>query len=335
MILHLIGGAGATSIPQEWVRQLSRQGLDVEFLSVSDLRPKYRFWWPLAVLGIVWRLRPELIHVHHSWPCFFGFFIHFLLPRSPVCVSVHRDFTTLSLGGKIAHFLSFLVSDYITVNSRATYESLPEWTKRRRVKVVYNGVNCDWIGLEAGVRVELIPKNWLFVGRLIPEKNVSSIVHAIHLLSERSVQVDLIVIGDGPERERLVRLAETLGVSDSVNFLGSQERSDVYRWMGCRGVLVVPSFTEGYCNVAVEGLAAGMLVIHSPCKALVEVVKDAGILMKDFDAEAIVDCFSHVNGLSKTEIADISCLGQARASEMSILDTGKAFEVIYNEMLEA
>lgn len=97
------------------------------------------------------------------------------------------------------------------------------------------------------------------VGRLIPEKRVDMIVSLLPEILRR-VQVELVVIGDGPERARLAAASTGL----PVHFKGHiNRREDLASMMRTVDVLVMPSQSEGLPNAIIEALACGARVVAS------------------------------------------------------------------------
>jgi glycosyltransferase involved in cell wall biosynthesis len=102
------------------------------------------------------------------------------------------------------------------------------------------------------------PPTALYVGRLISMKGVHLAIQALAELP----QWHLLVCGDGREKERLIALAGTVGVSERVQFLGWQDRDEVFRLMRqAADVLVFPSFHDEAGMVVVEAIASGLPVV--------------------------------------------------------------------------
>lgn len=100
----------------------------------------------------------------------------------------------------------------------------------------------------------------LFVGRLVPEKNIACLVDAMALL--RADQRPWIALaGEGPLREEMQAKAAAAGIASDVCFLG--ERSDAQRLMQAADFLVLPSHYEGLSNALLEAMAAGCPIIAS------------------------------------------------------------------------
>ncbi|WBA07858.1 glycosyltransferase [Salinivibrio kushneri] len=126
------------------------------------------------------------------------------------------------------------------------------------------------------------PKNdyILFVGRLVEQKNVDDTIKAFKEFSRQVSGYKLKIVGDGPEKERLMNLCKQLGVGDSVEFLGYQR--DTLPLFYNAAVTVLSSYNEGFPNVLLESLAVGTPIVSYDCPSgprdIIE--KDNGILVE-------------------------------------------------------
>ncbi|QKW22149.1 glycosyltransferase [Kitasatospora sp. NA04385] len=107
------------------------------------------------------------------------------------------------------------------------------------------------------------------VGRLVPGKRFHVPLEALVRLPDAR----LLLIGEGPERAALLDRAAELGVRDRLVLTG--ERDDVPELLTAVDVLVSPSREETFGLAALEGLAAGLPLLHSACPALAELPPDA------------------------------------------------------------
>ena len=107
----------------------------------------------------------------------------------------------------------------------------------------------------------LPPESFLigFAGRLTAIKRPLDLVRTLAALHAREPGAALVVLGDGPDRADVERLAAELGVAASCRFLGF--RRDVARWLGGCDAFLLTSENEGTPVVAIEALAAGCPVV--------------------------------------------------------------------------
>lgn len=144
------------------------------------------------------------------------------------------------------------------------------------------GVAPDTV-IEAGVDSETIARvaprsvaDVVFVGRLIPSKNLELLLDSLHLLAGMGRAVSLCVVGDGPSRGSLEHRAEELGLGGQVSFVGAipDWLSVVAIVKGAR-VLASPSLREGFGLVALEAAACAVPVVtvDHPRNAVRELVE--------------------------------------------------------------
>jgi glycosyltransferase involved in cell wall biosynthesis len=98
----------------------------------------------------------------------------------------------------------------------------------------------------------------LYVGRLAVEKRVDILIEALRRLSTKRSDIGLVIVGDGPERERLESLAQGMPY---VYFAGFQDPSHLPKYYGVADVFVLPSQCEPWGLVVNEAMASGLPVI--------------------------------------------------------------------------
>jgi colanic acid/amylovoran biosynthesis glycosyltransferase len=141
-----------------------------------------------------------------------------------------------------------------------------QWGK---VKVVHCGVD---IGALSKIGRDPVPGRIVCTGRLVPEKGQTLLVHSIRALLDRNVNVDLVLIGDGPGRERLEKLVADLGLGDRVTFTGSLPPNQVFAHLKTATVFCLPSFAEGIPVALMEAMAIGVPVVSTQVFGIPELV---------------------------------------------------------------
>ena len=125
-------------------------------------------------------------------------------------------------------------------------------------------------------------KDIVFLGRLVSDKGVDILLRSFADL--RSRQSRLTIIGSGPERNALHRLAAALQITSSVDFLGALQGEALLRELNRHKVMVVPSrWQEPFGVVVLEGLACGCVVLASDGGGLPDAVGPAGLLFRRGD----------------------------------------------------
>ncbi len=144
-----------------------------------------------------------------------------------------------------------------------------------RLVVVPNGVDEAFLELHRTGRLPGHPMRVLFVGRLDPQKNVPRLLRAI---AEVTDPVEVVVVGDGQERERCESLCTELGL-DHVRFVGAQHGRALVDWYDWADLFVLPSDREGMPLALLEAMAAGLAVLTTDVSELAEQVGDAGLVV--------------------------------------------------------
>lgn len=136
------------------------------------------------------------------------------------------------------------------------------------------------------------PMRLLFVGRLVQRKGVRVLLEA---MAGSEAGDRLVIVGDGPLREPLARMAMEMGISDRVELTGPITAPELARRLAEADALVLPAIrddkgdVEGLGVVLIEALAAGRPVIASRSGGIVDIVRDGetGLLVPPSDSEAL------------------------------------------------
>lgn len=126
----------------------------------------------------------------------------------------------------------------------------------------------------------------VYVGNFKQEKGVAVLVDATAKLGRDDVDVAL--VGDGPQKQILLEQARDLGIESQVKFCGRRPHGEIPAWMAAADVVCLPSYREGCPNVVLEALAAGRPVVASRVGGVPELVSDAtGVLIPPGDPDAL------------------------------------------------
>lgn len=146
-----------------------------------------------------------------------------------------------------------------------------------------------------------------FVGRLDWAKDHATMIHAFRLVRNRLADSALVLIGDGPLKPELMKLAESEGIASRVFFLS--DRSDIPELLQGLDLFVMSSVTEGYSIALLEACAAALPIVATKVGGNAEIVQDGinGILVPAREPIALADAI--VTSLSNQEHA--LAMGQA------------------------
>ncbi len=112
------------------------------------------------------------------------------------------------------------------------------------------------------------------VARLVSTKRIKDLILAFSHLNEGQ----LIIVGQGPQRKSLIRLADSLNISKSVTFYHSLSRFKLLRLLNKSHLFCLPSIVEGFGIVTIESYASGLPAVLADIPINHEVTKDHGCL---------------------------------------------------------
>ena len=261
-----------------------------QFIQILVLRRKYKI---------------RLIHAHWVIPQgLLALLARPLLPGKIKVLSTSHGGDLFSLQGRGLQALKRFVfrrSDHVTVVSNAMRDHLEQ------IGCNSGNVTVQSMGVDLSTRFvpgnrPAGPNRLIYVGRLVEKKGVATLVTAIHLLKNDFPELRLTIVGNGPEKPALEKLAADFGVNAQIDFAGSQPNENVPQYYQSAGIAVVPSIVaadgdqEGLGLVAVEALGCGCVTIVSDLPALRDVVSDGenGLVFRATDATDLSEKIRHL-----------------------------------------
>ena len=335
-------GGPATYVPQV-TRALFERGHDVRVLTLSD-RPDYDDGgFPFGVERVQRQgLKPvrwartvaRLIRVGHGADLLFANGLHMeaivasKILRRPIVLKVVGDVAwerATSRGWVNEGFEEFQSRRYGLViellkGSRSWWtrqarkvivpsQYLGRWVASwgvpwERIAVVYNAVDAPSDLKPVDIRLDASCKA-VTVGRLVPWKHVDRVIRVI----AKSNGIGLVVVGDGPERDRLEALVRQLGVSERVYLAGQRSKSETLSLMAACDLLVLNSTYEGLPHVLLEAMSLGLPVVATSVGGTPELVRDGenGCLVPPLDDEALLRTLSNLSSDSRARISLAAC----------------------------
>ncbi|MEO1069005.1 MAG: glycosyltransferase family 4 protein, partial [Cyanobacteria bacterium J06638_6] len=143
------------------------------------------------------------------------------------------------------------------------------------------------------------PPTVVFAGRLVWEKGIDVLVRAFVQVKAHCPEAQLMIAGDGPERDRINHQIEQLGLSESITLPGHLPRSEMEEHFNQAWVQVVPSrWAEPFGMVAAEGMMRGTAVVASASGGLLEVVQngETGLLVPPGAVDALAQALLTILG---------------------------------------
>ena len=177
------------------------------------------------------------------------------------------------------------MSDLIVVMTKSMAIGLSRLLgeKSPHIEIIENPVDLSYIEHKS---CESVSHPWfleddlkfvLAVGRLVEQKDHITLVKAFSEISGNE-KIRLIIIGDGPEKENLKQMVESLGIKNKVHLAGFD--ANPWKWMIKSDVFVLPSLWEGHPNALLEAIALGLpAVVTEYDESVKEMAVKHGILV--------------------------------------------------------
>jgi len=166
------------------------------------------------------------------------------------------------------------------------------------MELIHNGIDLDFF-----LRQEQIARTWdvVSLGRLKNHKRIDLLLYALDYLNRcHGLRLTTVIVGDGPEKDALMHLAEKLNLTKQVYFAGAvASNEDAYGFLRSSKVFVNPSTKEGGGSITVlEAFASGLPVLAFDCPDGIdpELVQDgfAGKLVRTVSSEALGDALREI-----------------------------------------
>jgi glycosyltransferase involved in cell wall biosynthesis len=295
---------------EDWViamvREASQRGHHVDVFGMEPIQPGIRLeleelgarWTPIKALQASWlrgisTLRQyDVIHVnmfasrhpislmtYAAWPAAVLFVDHSSIgsPELGGLRSLKNRLLNPLIRARVSKFVG--VSDFVRDRARMEMH-----LRHQNAVTIYNGVDLHRFAPAAGTPAEAF--QIICVANLIPEKGLEVAIRALAVLSLPHYR--LVVVGDGPNRDRLEHLAEELAVQRQIAFVGL--RDDVHLLLRESHVFVHPAiWSEAFGLTITEAMASGCPIVASRVGAIPELVNhgEDGLLVCPGDPDEL------------------------------------------------
>ena len=219
----------------------------------------------------------DLLHVHYAIPHSISALLakQMLAPRRrlPFVTTLHgTDITLVGVDPSYYSITKFSIeqSDGVTaISDNLRGDTFKTFGVQNEIRVIHNFVNCDTYSPAPEERSA--EPLMIHLSNFRPVKRVQD---CIRILAEvrKTVNAQLLMVGDGPERGAAEHLASQLGVRDSVEFVGKQNH--VERLIRKAHVLLMPSEMESFGLAALEAMACGVVPVGTNVGGVPELITD-------------------------------------------------------------
>lgn len=297
--------------PLDLKEDLERLGVLVHYLGLRGPLDWRR--GVLALAGLLWQYRPDILHTHLLYANFYGRLAGLLTRVPSIVTSLHHlDYTHWTSDRLRFRFRKFadrtagrlLNTSFIAV-SQAVRDDYVRHFGLKGVEVIYNYLDLAEFAPPPVEAVEAARKEFrwtikefvlLNVARLDWEKGQRYLLLAMQEILKAIPEARLLIVGDGPQEESLRATARSLGLDDVVVFAG--KRQDIPSLLGMADLFLFPSVAEGLGIALLEAMAAGLPVVASRVEGIAEVIEDGvdGIFVSPEDPQGIAEAVIRLRG---------------------------------------
>jgi glycosyltransferase involved in cell wall biosynthesis len=261
-------------------------------------RVRFPFWLIPQIARQLRKGEFDLLHTHGYKADLLGAIAAYLA-KIPTVATIHGHTDAFPAVRVYRHLDLLMLRRFpkvIAVSDYLRQELIADGLAPHRVVTVHNAIDPDVFvsavctdrrKVRAELGIEPNASVVLTVGRLNPEKGHRYLLESTRLAFRHISNLRVLVVGEGPLRERLEAMACSLHLDAVVSFL--DWRDDVASLMAASDLFVLPSTRESFGLVILEALALGIPVIATRVGGVPEIIRtdETGILVEPRDAEAL------------------------------------------------
>ena len=263
-----------------------------------------------TIVRTIRRIRPDIVHSHMATANLICWAARIFTFKTPLICTAH----SINEGGGKMRMAIYRLSDFLcNQTTNVSNEAVDKYVQtraapRHKIVPIYNGIDLsifkkkhlqpsDINGLSQYNSKGPIILN---VARLVEAKDHDNLFHAFKIFKEKNDDSLLLIAGDGPLKVKLLELASSLGISESVVMLGA--RFDIPDLMSISDLFVLSSEWEGFGLVLAEAMACELPVISTDCGGTKEVVNDFGLTVAIKDPNALCSAMQKTLELSPSQL---------------------------------
>jgi len=152
-----------------------------------------------------------------------------------------------------------------------------------KIEIIHNGVNSDIFKPIDNKNKSNNILNILWIGRFVKGKGLIYLIYAIKLLSDNNLDFHLTMIGEGPDKLRIINMIAKFNLSNRVSILNYVSNIDISSYYQNSDIFVLPSLEEGIPRTILEAMSCGIPVLCSDLPQLIELIDKCGFVFPKKD----------------------------------------------------
>lgn len=343
LIIIVLAGGGRIA------ESIQKMGFEVVFLNKNPKIPNRKLLHEL--IRVLRKIKPDVVHCSGSEANFHGLWAAFWAGVR-VRIGEEIGFPEHDWKWRRLFWLTYLTAHRVFGISEAVKERIVKLGEilPNKVQVVYNPVEIstenhkikgsDINSIEGEEKGDINESfhigrkegSFVFVTtcRLVPIKNLEKLIRIFDSLQRSSAdrQLELWIVGEGPEREKLEKVIGELGLEKNVCLLGFQE--NVFPFLFQADSFILPSFSEGFSISLVEAMGCGLVCIATKVGGPSEIIKpDTGLLIDPNSEEDIFQKMQQIVQMPKVARQE---MGKAAKKDVELRFSVKKYvnELLFN-----
>ena len=359
-VVHVMQVAGAEVLVREVIRRLGDRiaptvfcldrvgSIGEELLAGGvpvvcyDRRPGWDFSVSRRMATDITARRIEVVHAHQYSPFFYAAFAKLLARPMPRLILTERGRHYPDLVSPTRRAFNRLILDRLAddVNACIGFSARAlrdvDGFRGDRIHVIENGIDVDRYGpaadkpaLKARLGLDPAKRYVVHVAKHHPVKDQPTLIRGFALAAPKLPDVNLLLVGDGPQRGELEALVDSLGIRDRAAFLGI--RKDIPDVLAAADVFALTSVSEAASLTLLEAMATGLPAVVTNVGGNADIVRAGidGLLIPRADAAGCAACFVKLF-TSPGLLADLGANARRRAQDnYRLADTISAYDALY------
>lgn len=206
-----------------------------------------------------------------------------------------------------------------------------------KIAVIPNGIDVNLLS-EIDDEIDISLQSWghiITIANLWPVKGIDTVLRALAILKEQNINwINYVIVGDGPEKQSLQRLANKFGIQDRVTFLGRLSHEEALRQLAKSDIFCLPSWQESFGIVYLEAMGLGKATVGCFGQGAEDLIQNEknGLLIEPKNADSLARVLKRL--LSDPSFAKLlGEQGRTRAKQFTWEKNVLCYQEIYHRCI--